>query len=307
MVDDDRFHLELLGAPRPDVYVSGEGETAGRLVRALDADGFRVVSAVDDVRRVMAECSGVAAHGLGVRNDLRVAAELGLPVALVGAAPIPLAEGFVTDDADAAAAWLRDRVPTGSQPVLPYAFLIGRLERDFAHAREAIRSAVEREAGIPCLWSDDGSHRTDVASVRERTRLLIRDARFVIADLTLGPESPRRENPSRAHEIGMAIAYGRELLLCSQEPRRYPYFSVGDMQIMFWADERELSESVATWIRTTPGLFRRRVLNQAPPAFRFDTQRRFVGPNLRRRSRLGALPRWRSAFFVAMLVLAVLT
>ena len=90
--------------------------------------------------------------------------------------------------------------------IRPYAFFIGRLERDFTHAREAIRVAVEAEAGIPCLWSDDGRHRINVESVRERTRLLIEHAAFVIADLTLGTESPERENPSRAHEIGMTIA-----------------------------------------------------------------------------------------------------
>ena len=105
----------------------------------------------------------------------------------------------------------------------PYAFFIGRLERDFTHAREAIRAAVESEAGIPCLWSDDG-HWTNIESVHRRTQLLIKHATFVIADLTLGLESPKRENPSRAHEIGMSIAYNRKLMLCSQEPRRYPYF-----------------------------------------------------------------------------------
>ena len=65
----------------------------------------------------------------------------------------------------------------------------------------------------------------------ERASCLGQDATFVIADLTLGVESPDRENPSRAHEIGMAIAYDRSILmLLSQEPRRYPYFSIGDLQ-----------------------------------------------------------------------------
>ena len=77
-------------------------------------------------------------------------------------------------------------------------------------------------------------------SVRERTRLLIKHATLVIADLTLGTESPERENPSRAHEIGMTIAYGRKLMLCSQEPRRDPYFSIGDMQMTFWSTEADL-------------------------------------------------------------------
>lgn len=182
----------------------------------------------------------------------------------------------------------------------PFAFFVGRLERDFTHAREAVRVAVEREAGIACLWSDDGTHRLDVPSVRERTRLLIREASFVIADLTLGPESPERENPSRAHEIGMALAYERPVMLCSREPRRYPYFSIGDMRMTFWETEAELSDSVATWIRSTPGVFARRVRNYeldgalciARPEFRFDAARRFVGPARRGRlrRRRGAAP-----------------
>ena len=80
------------------------------------------------------------------------------------------------------------------------------------------------------------------------TRLLIKHATFVIADLTLGIESPERENPSRAHEIGMAVAYERPLLLCSQEPRRYPYFSIGDMQMSFWLTEDELEAATRDWI-----------------------------------------------------------
>lgn len=175
--------------------------------------------------------------------------------------------------------------------IRPYAFFIGRLERDFTHAREAIRVAVEAEAGIPCLWSDDGRHRMEVESVRERTRLLIEHAAFVIADLTLGTESPERENPSRAHEIGMTIAYGRKLMLCSQEPRRYPYFSIGDMQITFWSTEADLERKVREWIRTSRESPARTVLNHGladaytdivprikKPSFTFDVDLRYVGP-----------------------------
>lgn len=176
--------------------------------------------------------------------------------------------------------------------IRPYAFFIGRLERDFTHAREAISAAVESEAGIPCLWSDDGRHRIDVESVRDRTRLLIEHAAFVIADLTLGTESPERENPSRAHEIGMTIAFGRKLMLCSQEPRRYPYFSIGDMQMTFWSTEADLERKLRKWIRTCRDTPARAVLNHGladlntdvvpkikKPDFTFDVNRRYVGPN----------------------------
>ena len=84
----------------------------------------------------------------------------------------------------------------------------------------------------------------------------------------------------------MALAYERPVLLCSQEPRRYPYFSVADMQMSFWADERELAPIVERWLRPRPAL-RRRILNHdlpgariAAPAFRYDASRRFVGPHL---------------------------
>jgi hypothetical protein len=175
--------------------------------------------------------------------------------------------------------------------IRPYAFLIGRLERDFAQAREAMRAAVESEAGLPCLWSDDGRHRANIESVRERTRLLIKHSTFVFADLTLVPESPERENPSRAHEIGMAIAYDRKLMLCSQEPRRYPYFSIGDLQMTFWSTEAELECKVKDWIYSNRECLARRVFNYRlmhaypeyepnirKPCFKFDPQQRYIGP-----------------------------
>ena len=181
--------------------------------------------------------------------------------------------------------------------IRPYAFFVGRLEKDFAQAREAVRAAVENEAGIQCLWSDDGRHLTNVAGVRERTRLLIKHASFVIADLTLGYENPKHENPSRAHEIGMAIAYNRNVMLCSQEPRRYPYFSIGDMQMTFWATEAELTDNVREWIRAHREVLGRQVFNHRlvttypgykpqieQPVFHFDPVRRYVGPATKVRS-----------------------
>ena len=170
--------------------------------------------------------------------------------------------------------------------VPPYAFLIGRLERDFAQAREAMRVAVESEAGIDFLWVDDGRHRTNVGSIRERTRLLVKHATFLIADLTLGVESPERENPSRAHEIGLALAYERKVMISSQEPRRDPYYSIGDMQMTFWGDEAELERQVRAWVRLHRESVARRVYNyELPdpvirkPSFTYDPARRYVGPN----------------------------
>jgi hypothetical protein len=262
-----RFTVELLERGRGDVYIDG-GAPEG-LVEALDEAGFR---AVNGDERAKDSCVGVLdADGTTVRlgDTTRRAAD-----------PRELVQ------------WLVERAQFG--PAVPtYAFFVGRLERDFAQAREAIRAAVEAEAGVPCLWVDDGRHRTNLDSVRERTRELIRHAAFVVADLTLGPESPHQENPSRAHEIGLAIGYDRPLMLCSQEPRRHPYYSIGDMQMTFWQDERELEASVRAWIAAHPQLPRRHVLNAALPAprlgsasFRFDPAARFIGPRARRRPRL---------------------
>ena len=118
---------------------------------------------------------------------------------------------------------------------------------------------------------------------------MIKHATFVIADLTLGVESPRQENPSRAHEIGMAIAYERPLMLSSQEPRRYPYFSIGDLQMTFWDTEDELQRQTRDWVRAHAEGVARRVFNHelpvatvAPAAFAYDGKRRYIGPNTRR-------------------------
>ena len=121
--------------------------------------------------------------------------------------------------------------------------------------------------------------------MRERTRLLIKHATFVIADLTLGIERPDRENPSRAHEIGMAVAYERPLLVCRQEPRRYPYFSIGDMQMSFWLTEDELEAAARDWIALNRSAVARRVFNYrlpasavARPVFTYDAAQSYVGP-----------------------------
>jgi hypothetical protein len=282
-MDGRQFELEILAPGRADVFLAcGGAEVPWPLVEQLDRAGLRAVGppagcAADpeQVRAIMSGCAGaliVAPEPLAeeIASDLGM---LRLGVQCGGAVDLkPLL-------ATVGGQWGRRR---------PYAFLIGRLERDFRQARHAIRAAVEAAAGIPCLWIDDGAHRTNVSSIRERTRLLIQHAALVIADLSLGIESPQRENPSRAHEIGMSIGYGRPLILCSQEPRRYPYYSIGDMQMAFWASEDELEALIENQIRATPGLAARRVFNHQLPApaispftFEFDPAQRFLGPNLR--------------------------
>jgi hypothetical protein len=294
-MDRGEFELEILGAGKAEVYLSApEDAVPWGVVELLDRAKLRVVGplpgtppASKDARVILAGCSGivsVAPPSPGF-EDGRPAVPC---LEVCGGTPEGL-EPFV------AAVLERSQSPS-------YAFMIGRLERDFRHAREAIRAAVEGVVGVPCLWVDDGRHRTNVDSVRDRTRLLIQHATFIIADLTLGVESPNRENPSRAHEIGMAIAYQRPLLLSSQEPRRYPYFSIGDMQMSFWETEDELERVVRDWFHSNQRVGARRVFNhelEAPvvriPTFAYDPALRYVGPktrsswNLRRILRLVGL------------------
>jgi len=284
VVDD--FELDILAPSKADVYVdvSDVDDVPWSVVEQLDRAGIRSIGDLPDaksdderVRRIMSGCAGVVTDRPPTR---RLAESLMLPI-------------YDGVEADVAVAVTSVRIP-------PYAFLIGRLERDFAHAREAMRVAVERDAGLPLVWIDDGRHRSNVESVRQRTRLLIRHAAFVIADLTLGVESPDSENPSRAHEIGMAVAYDRWMMLSSQEPRRYPYFSIGDMQMTFWETEEELERNVSGWIRAAREYVSRRVLNaelasvghmsRVSPTFNFDPAKRFIGPNLEAARALRLLP-----------------
>jgi hypothetical protein len=326
VLPDDGFTVEIGGPALADVFLScSEEHAVWPLIQRLDRSRLCVVGDVPPVEGAASRAADIAAACAGVvavlppessspdsfhriAADVRRALAYRQPVAvfhehgrsgvlragtgtLTGAGIVHGPSDF--DDGDACFGTAVDRFAAEAcrrSRARPYAFFIGRLERDFTHARVAIRSAVEREAGMPCVWSDSG-HQTNVASVRESTRLLIRNAEFVIADLTLGVESPERENPSRAHEIGMSIAYERPLLLCSQDPRRYPYFSIGDMQMTFWTTEAQLHDCVRDWIRARRGTLARRVFNhrltEAFPGyqplidiapFEYDPRQRYVGP-----------------------------
>ena len=282
-MDDRSFKLEIQHGAKADVYLAASADVPWDLVASLDAARLRVVGDLpgmapdeDRVRRIMSGCAAlVSAAGDASRPEVEAAARI---AAELGVNQHRLQPGEIVPGLEREVACAQ-----------PYAFFVGRLERDFTLAREAIRAAVEREAGIPCLWADDGRHRTNVPSVREATRLMIKHATFVIADLTLGLESPRQENPSRAHEIGMAIAYERPLMLSSQEPRRYPYFSIGDLQMTFWDTEDELQRHTRDWVRAQAEGVARRVFNHelpvatvAPASFAYDGKRRYIGPNTRR-------------------------
>ena len=136
------FTLELLEPGGADVYV--DGAAPAELIEALDRAGLR---AVNGDARAKDSCAAV----LDVTSG---AVRLG-------------GEVFHEHDADALAGWLVERLQ--SAPAIPnYAIVL----RDFGQARSAIRAAVEEEAGVTCLWADDGRFRTNIDSVRESTREL---------------------------------------------------------------------------------------------------------------------------------------
>jgi hypothetical protein len=234
-------------------------------------------------------------------DNLKIARELELPLAIqkeegviLNHELVPRAKSIALNPENT-----QDELQSFTETVLqsipsirPYAFFIGRLESDFRQAREAIRTVVENEAGIPCLWIDDGRHKAVIEEIREQTRLLIENAEFVIADFTLGIENPNHENPSRAHEVGMALTYGKPMLLCSQEPRRVPYYTISDMQMHFWSTEQELESAVRNWVSIHRETIGRTVYNYKMDIFeasyqpriksqdfKYDPQRRYIGPH----------------------------
>ena len=166
-MDDRSFKLEIHDGAKASVFLAASADVPWDLVTSLDAAGLRVVGDLpglppdeNRVRRIMKGCAALIvpagdACAAEVETAARIAAELGLTQHRLRA-------GETFPGLERAAACAQ-----------PYAFFVGRLERDFTLAREAIRAAVEREAGIACLWADDGRHRTNVSSVREATRLMI--------------------------------------------------------------------------------------------------------------------------------------
>jgi hypothetical protein len=203
----------------------------------------------------------------------------------------------------------------GPPIVPPYAFLATRLKDDFDQARRAIETAVERTAGIPCLWAGCQRYACNVKNIQTMTRLMIKHCSFLVADMTYGPESPDYDSPSRAHEVGMADAFERLVCLVAQAPRRDTYFAADHMQMYFWENEDELNRKVAAWIDNHRGQVGRRVFNielqaRAPqyvpcidqPSFAFDRTHRYVAPNV---FPLTALESWVVAVGFGMMALAL--
>jgi hypothetical protein len=263
------------------VYVSGT--VPASVLRDLDARGLELISACTDeprdVERLMASCSGVIlarGHSRGER-DLRLAESLGLP--------------FIPSDAADLDAFVDRLDPVHAQP---YAFLAVRIHGDFSLIRAAITDAVERTLGIPCVWYDDPRVITRDCGVRERTQLMIRQCALFIADVTFSPNNPDHDSPNTAHEIGMALAYERPVLLTCQEPRRDLYFSAGDLHTLFWENEQHLNQEAAACFRSRYSRLGRRLHNlelEPNPAgvsgvfpldrFAMDWARHYIAPSSR--------------------------
>jgi len=274
------FPIEIVSPWRADVYLSlgPTVEVPERVLRAFDERRIRLIGAVPEVEpsreqleSLVSACQCMVLVGDPQSSGQR-AAQRELERALAHAMSLQVLH--LTDSVIASERLLKEAVESlvVASPIRApaYAFFAGRLEKDFCHARAAVRAAVEWELGMPCLWSDDGHLHPTSSGVRETTQTLIRHASLVIADLSLGPENPHHENPSRAHEIGLAIAFGRPIMLSSREPRRYPYFSIGDMQMFFWSDERDLWYRASEWLRAHRGRLGRRVFNRELTSAKVD-------------------------------------
>lgn len=150
---------------------------------------------------------------------------------------------------------LRDR----PNPAETYAYLITRLKKDFSQVREAIESAVTESAGIPLIWIDKVGYDTNISGVRLRTKELIKNAAFVVADISSYPENPHCISASRAHEIGLA---DKSIFISSQTPRRSLYYSITDYQVHFWYPEDDLYRQLNNWIYEKRENLSRRIYNR---------------------------------------------
>ncbi|NDJ36282.1 MAG: hypothetical protein GYB64_16630 [Chloroflexi bacterium] len=187
---------------------------------------------------------------------------------------------------------LRRRPPAAISE--PYAFVLSQVQEeggDFDHAREAIRAAVETEAGIPCLWVTDEtrytvSGQTGTTGVRAKTRELIRHAAFIVADVSLRAAPPHTHNENVAFELGQADFAGKRIYITHKAVRGYePYYAIQDVTVDSWQTEAELHEKLSGWISARSADLGRRVYNREldentqqvfdHPGFAFDRRRTY--------------------------------
>jgi hypothetical protein len=282
-------------------------DLAYRVVAALDAERVRVVGDVRRVpgpqeaariRRILGGCDALLCimpwrpddprkTSEFVLAELRLAVEMGLPVAvfhetrvglktaktadgtelaLVNGETVKIPEGRMIDaprafdlndqaserQAEAAlVAYLKsDRFASLKRAFPHYAYVVTRLQPDFALARRATATAVQRATGLPCMWIDMPGYSTNLPNTVDRTRLLIGHAVFVVADLSYSEDNPAWENASRVHEVGMAAALERPLFLTAQVPGRRPYHEIETLQVDWWVDEADLAKRLEERLET---------------------------------------------------------
>ena len=126
---------------------------------------------------------------------------------------------------------------TNSQP---YSFLITRLQDDFELPRHAYKISAELASGITCIYVDSEEYKKNSGDTVEKVRDLIKGAQFVIADVSLTDEGVEVDNPSRAHEIGLAVADEKRLFICSHSPRRNLYHAIATYDLTWWDNEQQL-------------------------------------------------------------------
>jgi hypothetical protein len=144
----------------------------------------------------------------------------------------------------------------------PYAFLVTRLQPDFELPRHAIVAAVQNAAGIPCIWVDSKNVETNFPTdTIARVRHLIKHSTFVVAEISLTDEHNTQDNPSRAHEIGLATAFGKQIILAAHTPRRAPYHGVIASQLIWWDNETDLYQQLRTQLHTERATTGRHVYN----------------------------------------------
>jgi hypothetical protein len=153
------------------------------------------------------------------------------------------------------------RIERPSNKIPPYSFLISRLQTDFTLPRLACMIAAEAATGIPCICIDSKNYSTNIDDTIERARLLIKNAQFIIAEISLTDDNVDIDNPSRAHEIGLATAYLKKIFLVAHNPRRNLYHGLVARQLIWWDNEATLLDDLKAFIYNERGEIGRHVYN----------------------------------------------
>lgn len=184
---------------------------------------------------------------------------------------------------------LLERCKAAPRKPTPYGFVIARLQPDFEAVRRSLVSASETATGLRCIHLDSAGYTPNITDTTERARVLIREAQFVVADISIVGDEGEFDSPSRAHEIGLAIAYRKPLFLTSQLPRRELYHGIVGNQVLWWPDEESLYRDLSAKLHAERASIARHVYSRSVAGLRADGH-----PLARVQAlELGDAPRWR--------------